>query len=66
MPLTEIICVRIPVAILEAIDQLVAEGFFESRSAFIREAIRKYLYEFLRQRARYIQYTEQQEEPARA
>jgi Arc/MetJ-type ribon-helix-helix transcriptional regulator len=37
------ISLRLPKKLLEEIDSVVSEGMFQSRSDFIREAIRQYL-----------------------
>lgn len=39
--MTRTITVKVPSALVEAIDELVAMGFFENRSAAIREAMRQ-------------------------
>ncbi|MCI4408088.1 MAG: ribbon-helix-helix protein, CopG family [Thermofilum sp.] len=38
-----IISVRIPKKLLEQMDKLIGQGLFQSRSDFLREAIRSYI-----------------------
>jgi Arc/MetJ-type ribon-helix-helix transcriptional regulator len=37
------VSLRLPRKIIEEVDKVVEQGFFQSRSDFIREAIRQYL-----------------------
>lgn len=37
------VSLRLPKRIIEEVDKVVSEGMFQSRSDFIREAIRQYL-----------------------
>ncbi len=40
---TKVISVKLPVGLIEALDQLIEKGYFQNRSDAIREAIRKLL-----------------------
>jgi Arc/MetJ-type ribon-helix-helix transcriptional regulator len=37
------VSLRLPKRVIEEVDKVVEQGFFQSRSDFIREAIRQYL-----------------------
>jgi len=41
------VTIRLPKTVVEQIDALVAQGYYPSRSEFVREAIRKHLLEVL-------------------
>jgi Arc/MetJ-type ribon-helix-helix transcriptional regulator len=47
---TRNIPVRIPVGFLKTMDELIAQGFFKSRSEYIFYAVRQYTEEVLRKR----------------
>ncbi|QOJ78505.1 type II toxin-antitoxin system ParD family antitoxin [Infirmifilum lucidum] len=40
---TKVISVKLPVGLIDALDQLIEKGYFQNRSDAIREAIRKLL-----------------------
>ncbi|MEZ0346671.1 MAG: ribbon-helix-helix domain-containing protein [Infirmifilum sp.] len=40
---TKVISVKLPVGLIDALDQLIEKGYFQNRSDAIREAIRKIL-----------------------
>jgi len=40
---TKVISVKLPVGLIDALDQLIERGYFQNRSDAIREAIRKLL-----------------------
>ena len=42
----EVVTVRFPIWVLKTIDGLVAKGFYQSRSDFIRDAVKKHLKKF--------------------
>jgi len=41
--ITKIVSVKLPVGLIEALDELIQRGYFQNRSDAIREAIRKLL-----------------------
>ena len=45
---TEVVSVKLPVALIESIDELISRGYYQNRSDAIREAVRRLLSDYRR------------------
>jgi hypothetical protein len=43
---TRVVSVKLPVGLVDALDELIEEGFFQNRSDVIREAVRRLIVEY--------------------
>jgi len=43
---TRVVSVKLPVGLVDALDELIEEGFFQNRSDAVREAVRRLIVEY--------------------
>ncbi|MCC6050716.1 MAG: ribbon-helix-helix domain-containing protein [Thermofilum sp.] len=49
---TRVVSVKLPVGLVDALDELIEEGFFQNRSDAVREAVRRLIVEYRAARRR--------------